>query len=144
MLITASPSPPSPPSLRRTNLLSRTLFIVFIVFFVWYYFVLNSLDPSTFITTVNRTGQASVFRGQEVVLLNVQLPMEKIRCNAVIATYVDGEPCIAIAAGSKGAGVYLRHAVTLGEVRSLPYKKDVWCVCVNSTGTKLFFGTSSG
>ena len=54
------------------------------------------------------------------------------------------EPCIAIAGCGKGAGVYLRHAVTLGEVRSLPYKEDVYCVCINATGTKLLFGTQSG
>ncbi len=74
----------------------------------------------------------------------MQLPMEWITHNAVAAAYIDGEPCIAIAGCGQGAGVYLRHAVTLGEVRSLPYKEDVYCVCINATGTKLFFGTHSG
>ena len=64
--------------------------------------------------------------------------------NAVVSTYLDGEPCIAFAGVGKGAGIYIWHAVTLGEVRSLPYKKDVNCVCINTTGTKLFFGTESG
>ncbi len=89
--------------------------------------------------------------------MNVQLPMEVVGfnaftaryadgepCIAVAATHVDGEPCIAIAGCGKGAGVYLRHAVTLEEVRSLPYKENVNCVCINTTGTKLFFGTKSG
>ncbi len=75
---------------------------------------------------------------------NVQLPMEKFFRNAVVATYVDGEPCIAVAGWGKGAGIYLRHAVTLCEVRSLPYKENVFCVSINATGTKLFFGTKSG
>ena len=74
----------------------------------------------------------------------MQLPMETVCYNAVAATYMDGEPCIAIAGQGKGAGVYLRHAVTLGEVRSLPYKEGVNCVCINATGTKLFFGTEAG
>ncbi len=85
-----------------------------------------------------------MFRDQEVIHSNVQLPMQWIYYDAVAATYVDGEPCIAIAGNGKGAGVYLRHAMTLGEVRSLPYKEDVYCVCINATGTKLFFGTESG
>ena len=74
----------------------------------------------------------------------MQLPIEHVHHNAVAATYVDGEPCIAITAWGEGSGVYLRHAVTLGEVRSLPYKEDVCCLCINATGTKLFFGTNSG
>ncbi len=103
---------------------------------------LNSFDP--FIATVNRKGQVSVFRDQEVIHSNVQLQMQKVSGNAVAATYVDGEPCLAIAGCGKGAGVYLRHAVTLGEVRSLPYKKDVYCVYMNATGTKLLFGAGTG
>jgi hypothetical protein len=103
---------------------------------------LSSFDP--FIVTVNYYGQGSVFRDQEVIHSNVQLPMESVNRNAVATTFMDGEPCIAIAGYGKGAGVCLRHAVTLGEVRSLPYKEDVWCVCVNATGTRLFFGTQSG
>ncbi len=85
-----------------------------------------------------------MFRYQEVIRSNVQLPMERVYFNGVAATYVDGEPCIAIAGFGKGAGVYLWHAVTLGEVRSLPYKEGVYCVCINAPGTKLFFGTKSG
>ncbi len=85
-----------------------------------------------------------MFLDQEVIHFNVQLPIEYVYRNAVAATYVDGEPCVAIAGWGKGAGVYLRHAATLGEVRSLPYKEDVYCVCINATGTKLFFGTESG
>jgi hypothetical protein len=104
----------------------------------------NSFDRDAFITAVNRDGLCSVFRDQEVIHSKVQLQMETVYNNAVAATYVDGEPCIAIAGCGKGAGVYLRYAVTLGEVRSLPYKEDVLCVCINAMGTKLFFGTNSG
>ncbi len=78
------------------------------------------------------------------MLQNEQLPLEGVYNNAVAAICVGGEPCIAIGSHGKGAGIYIRHAMTLGEVRSLPYKEDVDCVCVNSTGTKLFFGTKSG
>ncbi len=74
----------------------------------------------------------------------MQLPMQRVNANAVFVAYVDGEPCLAIAAWGTGAGIYLRHVVTLCEVRSLPYKEDVWCVCVNAAGTKVFFGTKSG
>jgi hypothetical protein len=105
---------------------------------------LNRFDRDTIIATVNINGQCSVFRDQEVIHSNVQLPMEWVMNNPVAATYVDGEPCIAIAGYGKGAGVSLRHAVTLGEVRSLPYKENVNCVCMNANGTKLFFGTQSG
>ncbi len=70
--------------------------------------------------------------------------MEWVSYNVLVATYLDGEPCIAIAGQGEGAGVYLRHAVTLGEVRSLPCKEGVHCVCINATGTKLFFGTQLG
>ncbi len=83
-------------------------------------------------------------RDQEVLQSNLQLPMERVNSNAVAATYVDDEPCIAIAGHGEGAGVYLRHIVTLGDVRSLPYKESVYCVCINASGTKLFFGTESG
>jgi hypothetical protein len=70
--------------------------------------------------------------------------MEHVDGNGFAATRMDGEPCIAIAGYGKGAGVYLRHAVTLCEIRSLPYKENVWCVCINANGTKAFFGTLSG
>jgi hypothetical protein len=103
---------------------------------------LHSFDPFTVV--VNRENQCSVFRDQEVIHANVQLPMDRVNFNAVTATYVDGEPCIAMAVWGKEAGVYLRHAVTLGDEKSLPYKEDVWCVCINATGTNLFFGTKSG
>ena len=105
---------------------------------------LNSFDRDIVIVTVNDDGEGFVFRDQEEINSNVMLPMEKVDFNAVAATYVDGEPCIAIAGYGKGAGVYVRHAVTLDKVRSLPYKENVYCVCVNATGTKLFFGTESG
>jgi hypothetical protein len=85
-----------------------------------------------------------VFRDQEVINSNAQLPMEWVDANAVAATYLNGEPCIAFAGWGKGAGVYLRHAVTLGEVRSLLYTGNVWCICINASGTKVFFGTESG
>ncbi len=110
----------------------------------YFYRCLNSFDRNAFFVTFNRNGQVSVFRNQEVIHSKVQLPMDRIEFNAVAAAYVDGEPCIAIAGRGKGAGVYLRHAVTLGEVRSLPYKEDVYCVCVNAPQTKVFFGTASG
>ena len=97
-----------------------------------------------FIVTVNSDGQASVFRDQEVIHANVQLPMQWVYDNAVAVTYVHDDPCIVIAGCGKGAGVYLRHAVTLCEVKLLPYKQDVCCVCINATGTMLFFGTESG
>ena len=74
----------------------------------------------------------------------MQLPTKWVNRNAVAATYVDGEPCIVIAGRGEGAGVYLRHAVTLNELRSLPYKEILYCVCINATGTKLYFGSASG
>jgi hypothetical protein len=77
-----------------------------------------------------------------MIHFGVQLPMQWV--GDVVATYLEGEPCILLAGWGKGAGVYLLHAVTLCEVRSLPHKEDVWCVCVNATGTKLYFGTDSG
>ncbi len=115
--------------------------------FCRYYFhnyYIFSFDRSIFIATVNDKGQCSVVRDQEMIHSNVQLPMQWVNVNAVAATYLDGEPCIVIAGWGKGAGVYLRHAVTLGEVKSRPYKEDVTCVCISPTGNKLFFGTESG
>ncbi len=79
-----------------------------------------------------------MFRDLEVIHFKVKLPMELVYLNAVAAMVIDGDPCIVI------AGVYLQHALTLGEVRSLLYRENVYCVCVNATGTKLFFGTKSG
>jgi hypothetical protein len=93
---------------------------------------------------VNRKGQCSVFRDQDEIHSNVQLPMEDVNGNAVVATYVDGEPCVVIAGFNKGAGVYIRQALTLGEVKSLPYKDSVYCLCIDAAGTNVFFGTSSG
>ena len=107
-----------------------------------YYF--NSFDRDTFTTIVDRFGRCSVFRDQEVIHANVQLSMQKVDFNAVVAFFVDGEPFIAIAGYGKGAGVELRHALTLGVVTSLPYKKGVYCVCINAISTKVFFGTKSG
>jgi hypothetical protein len=97
-----------------------------------------------YITIVDRDGRGSVFRDQCVLQDNVLLPMESIHFNAVMQTYLDGEPHIVIAAYGKRSGVYLLHAMTLGEVRSLPFKRDVSCVCIDVTGTKAFFGTESG
>ncbi len=85
-----------------------------------------------------------MFRDQEVIHSNVQLPMNKVGPNVIVAGYMDGELCIAYAGRGKGAGVYLRHALTLGELKLLPYKEDVHCVCFNATGTKMLFGTQSG
>ncbi len=85
-----------------------------------------------------------MFRDQEVIHSNLQLPMQRVYYNAVAATFADGEPCIAVAGCDKRAGVYLRHAIILGEVRALQYKEDVECICINASGTKLFFGTKSG
>ncbi len=85
-----------------------------------------------------------MLRDQQVIHSNVQLSMENVHYNAVATTYLNGEPCIVVAGCGDGAGVYLRHAVTLEEVRSLPYKEGVFCVCVNASGSKLFFGTESG
>ncbi len=59
-----------------------------------------------------------------------------------MATYKDGKPCIVIVGWCKGAGVYIRHAVTLDEVRSLLYKENVYCVCISTTGTKVFSAPS--
>jgi hypothetical protein len=95
-------------------------------------------------TTINENGQASVFCDQESIHSNVQLPMEGVFRNSVVATYMDGEPCIIVAGFGNGAGVYLRHAVTLGEVRSLPYKESVFCICIHANATKVFFGSQSG
>jgi hypothetical protein len=105
---------------------------------------LNSFDCNSFVTTVDRKGRGSVFRDQELIHSNIQLPMAVVDSGAVAPTFLDGEPCIAIAGWGKGAGVYIRHAVTLAELRSLPYKEDVHCLCIDITGTKLFFGTKSG
>ncbi len=105
---------------------------------------MHRFDRDTLIVTVNQKGQCSLFRDQEMIHSNVQLPMQNVPRYAVAATYLNDEPCIAIAGYGKGAGVYLLHAVTLGEVRSLPYKEDVWCIFINASGTKLFFGTNSG
>jgi hypothetical protein len=101
-----------------------------------------SFDRGSHVITVSGMGQCAVFRDQEVILSNLKLPMDKVNLDAVVVTYVEGEPWIGVAGYGKGAGVYLRHAVTLGQVRSLPYKEDVYCVCINAT--KLFFGTYSG
>jgi hypothetical protein len=97
-----------------------------------------SFARDAFVTTVNVKGQVSVFRDREVIHSKVQLLMEQV--TGAVGAYVDGEPCIAVA----GDGVYLLHAVTLGQVRSLPYDGDVTCVCINDTGTKLFFGAEFG
>ncbi len=103
---------------------------------------MNTLDSSSFVVIVAANGQCSVLRDQEIIYNNVQLPMEQVE--DAVTTYVDAEPCVIIAAGGKAAGVYLLHAVALIKVRSLPYKEDVNCVCVNTTATKIFFGTMSG
>ncbi len=114
--------------------------------FCSYYFHLNliSFDRFAFVATVDPNGRGSVFRDQEVIHSHVQFPMQFVSRNAAASACVDGEPCIAIAGWGKGAGVYIRHAVNLDEVRSLPYREHVYCVCINATGTKLFFGTRSG
>ncbi len=104
----------------------------------------NTLDHDEFIAIFDGFGQVSVFRNQEVVHSNVQLPKEMVPSNAVVATYIDGVPCIVIAGHGKGAGVYLRHGITMCELKSLPYKESVYCICINTTRTKLLFGAQSG
>jgi hypothetical protein len=48
-------------------------------------------------------GQAFVFRGQEVIHANLQLPLEGV--DSAAAMYMDDEPCIVIAGKGKRAGV---------------------------------------
>ncbi len=92
-----------------------------------------------------------MFRDQEVIHSDVKLSKVihsdvqlSTEVGNVVATYVDGEPCIVIAGNKKGAGVYLQHVVTLEVSRYLPCKELVTCVCINATGTKAFFGIVSG
>ncbi len=63
---------------------------------------------------------------------------------AVAAIHFYEEPCIVISSCGKGAGVYLQHAMTLVQLRSLSVLEGVMCICVNALGTKLLFGTHSG
>ena len=106
--------------------------------------IVNRFNRNSVITTVSVSGKGTVFRDKELIQFDVQLPMEKVNRNAVVATYIDGEPCIVVAGHGQGAGVYILHAVTLCEVKSLRSNDDVWCVCINATRTKVFFGTQSG
>ncbi len=128
----------------RFSYRSQIYHLIMLPFGAFILIFLSSFDRDSFITTVNSNGQCSVFRNQEVIHSNVQLPMESVNNNSAVAMYINGEPCIFIAGKGQRAGVYIRHAVTLGEVRSLPYKEDVYCVCINAKGTKLYFGTESG
>lgn len=90
--------------------------------------------------TVNGYGQCSVFRDQEVIHSDTQLPMYRVNLNNAVlaATYLEGDPCICIAGQGEESGMCLRHAVTLEKVRSIPFKEDVHCVCANecSLGSK--------
>ena len=105
----------------------------------------SSFDPLTFVATVNGRGQGSMFRDQEVIHSNVQLPIQDVTRNAMVGTYVDGEPCIGFVGRYKMVIIgYLLHAVTLREVRSMPCTEDVFCICINATGTKMFLGTETG
>jgi hypothetical protein len=61
-----------------------------------------------------------------------------------VQLYLDGKPCIAIAGYGKGSGVYVHHAVTLDQLRSLPYKESVYCLCVDTARAEVFFGTQLG
>ncbi len=98
-----------------------------------------SFDPGTFITTVNVKGKGSVFRDQEVIHYNVQLPMQVVYPDAIISMYLDGEPCILVVGCVEGAGVYFWHAVTLCEVRSLPlFKKTCTVFALTALGLRPF------
>jgi hypothetical protein len=94
--------------------------------------------------TVSHTGQCSVFRDQEAIHFNVQLPVKGVSTSAIAVMSLDGEPCVVLGSYGNGSGVYILHAVTLELLHSLPYKKYVECICIDATGDKVFFGTESG
>jgi hypothetical protein len=105
---------------------------------------LSSMESGAFITTVASDGRLSVLRDQGAIYYSVQLESGRISLpNAVVPIHVDGEPCIAIA-GCDKAGVFVWQNSPLCEVRSLPYKDKVHCICRNAAGTKLYFGTQAG
>jgi hypothetical protein len=94
---------------------------------------------------ISGDGRASVLRDQEIILHKVKLPMTYVYSNSCVALImIDGEPCAVIGGRGTGSGVYIRRAITLEEVKTLPYEDFVYSVCVNAQGTKVYFGTESG
>ena len=81
----------------------------------------------------------------DVLVARQQLVGEWVSCGNVLALgTVDGVPCVVVATCGKGRGVYIHHALSGQLMRSLPFRKDVPCVCINRSGTLVVFGTESG
>ena len=64
--------------------------------------------------------------------------------NVFTCANVDGVPCVLAGTCGVGSGVYIHHALSGKLIRSLPFREDVLCVCIDRSGTLVVFGTESG
>ena len=85
-----------------------------------------------------------IHRG-DVLVAHQQLAGDGVYGGNVLACgTLYGVPCVVVATNRKGGGVYIHHAFSGQLMRSLPFRDDVRCVCVDLNGTRVVFGTRSG
>ena len=63
---------------------------------------------------------------------------------ALVSGIVDGVPCIIVALIGQSSGVHIHHALNGQLLRSFSCHEDVFCVCIDRSGTWVLFGTQSG
>ena len=81
----------------------------------------------------------------DVLVARQQLAGQWAFCGNVLACgSVDGVPCVVVSTLGEDGGVYIHHAFSGQLMRSLPFREDVRCVCIDRSGTLVAFGTDSG
>ena len=103
----------------------------------------RSFDEDVFIASVSDDAVLEIHHGDHLVT-SQQLARYVFTGNALAFGDVDGDPCIVVATRGKGSGVYIHRALTGQLVRSLPFRDDVYSVCIDRSGTLVVFGTQSG
>ena len=101
-------------------------------------------DEDVYVVSASTYAMLEIHHG-DVLVTRQQLVGQGVDCGHVLAFgSVDGIPCVVAATYGEGSGVYIHHALTGELMRSLPFRDDVRCVCIDRSGTKVVFGTQSG
>ena len=104
----------------------------------------SSFSEDVYIVSVSRNAVLEIHHGNVRVTRQQLAGQEVFTGNVLARGTVDSVPCVVAATWGKGSGLYIHHAFTGQLIRSLPFREDVWCVCIDRSGTLVVFGTKSG
>ena len=106
----------------------------------------RSFNEDVFITSVSTEAVLEIHHGDELVTRQQLSGRWVNEGNVLTWGIVGGVPCVVTATcgEGKGSGVYIHHAMNGRLMRSLPFRENVYCVCIDRSGTCVVFGTESG